>query len=183
MPVNSGLHRLAVGATTATDRASRRYLQPRCPRAIGDSGARFLHATGPPATNYGVDLLLPVDAGSYRGLPRAHGRARQPRSTILARRALRVGEQSEPWFRLSLCDRIFGENLLRSLERLVRRSLGRHSVGGDVVPGDLKDMLGINLGGCRAVRLVERYRRPDAGFRDVGGDDAGRRNRAKTGRS
>jgi hypothetical protein len=34
-----------------------------------------------------VDLLLPVDAGSYRGLPRAHGRARQPRSKILARRA------------------------------------------------------------------------------------------------
>jgi hypothetical protein len=54
----------------------------------------------------------------------------------------------------ALWDRIFGENLFRSFERLVRCRLGRHSVGDDVVPGHLKDMLGIDLGSCR----VERQR-------------------------
>src|SRR5208282_241401 len=48
-------------------------------------------------------------------------------------------------------DRIFSENLLHSFERLVRRSLGRHSVGDDVVPGQLKDVLGIDFGGRRVV--------------------------------
>ena len=69
---------------------------------------------------------------------------------------------------LALWDRVFGENLLRSSERLVRCRLRRHSFGDDVVPGVLKDMLGIELGVGRAVRLIEGKGRPDAGFRDVG---------------
>src|SRR5262249_32151080 len=69
----------------------------------------------------------------------------------------------------ALRDRVLSENLLRSFERLVRRRLGRHSVVDDVVPGHLKDMFGIDLGGGGTVRLVQRDRRTDQGFRDVGG--------------
>src|SRR5579883_1692859 len=68
---------------------------------------------------------------------------------------------------LHLLDRVFGEDLLGPLQRLVGRLFRRHPMGHDVGPGDLEDMLGVDLGDRRAVGLVDRDRRADQRLMDV----------------
>ena len=60
-----------------------------------------------------------------------------------------------------LLDRVFREDLLDPLERLVDGRFRRHPLFDDIELGDAEEMLGVDLRDGRVEHLVDRQRRTE----------------------
>src|SRR5215471_2110923 len=108
-----------------------------------------------------IPVFLPYPLGASKRAPLSRASINR-RLAVSTRNALSQNE------RLRLRNRVFREDLLGPLERLVDCLFRRHPVVHDVDHGDTEDVLGIDIGHSRVERLVKRKGRTDQGLFGVG---------------